>query len=203
MDKRKLHYLKAFGFEYIQENKHIFQIDFNYQELNEKIRTCSLCHFSKLRKKSLINNDVKKAKIIVYQAYIDKEENESGEFFASKLKQDFLKLCKEHLNLEKEDIYASYMLKCFSNFKTDDNALKLCLPYFYNELNFVNSKIILCLGKEAFFSLGFDNFERYKGEWLHFGECFVMPTYDLEFLSKNPSLFVEFIEDIKKIKGRL
>ncbi|RKO65201.1 hypothetical protein CKA54_01890 [Campylobacter sp. P255] len=203
MNKRSLHYLKAFGFEYFNEQRKIRHLNLSFSELNERVKNCRLCHFSKLRKYTLMEKEVKNAKILIYQAFIDKEENESGKFFASKNKQELLKLCKELLNLTENEIYFSYMFKCFSNFKFDEQAMRLCLPYFYNELDFVKTKMILCLGKEAFFGLGFKDFQRYKGQCLHFNHCLLMPSYDLNFLSKNPSFYAEFLEDIKKIKGYL
>ncbi|OCX42358.1 hypothetical protein A7X81_03990 [Campylobacter ornithocola] len=203
MNKRSLYYLKAFGFEYFNDQRQIKHCNLSFKELNERIRACNLCYFSKLRKHSLMEKEAKNAKILIYQAFIDKEENESGEFFASKNKQEFLRLCKELLNLKEDEIYFSYMFKCFSNFKVDDQALKLCLPYFYNELEFVKAKIILCLGQEAFVSLGFENFQKYKGQYMRYNNALLLPSYDLEFLNKNPSFYVDFIEDIKKIKGYL
>ncbi|EAK9956256.1 TPA: hypothetical protein R6R46_001252 [Campylobacter lari] len=203
MNKRSLYYLKAFGYEYFDEQKQIRHFNLSFKELNERVKTCNLCHFSKLRKYSLIEKEAKNAKILIYQAFIDKEENESGKFFASKNKQEFLRLCKDLLNLKEDEIYFSYMFKCFSNFKIDDQALKLCLPYFYNELDFIKAKIILCLGQEAFASLGFGNFQKYKGQCMRFNNALLLSSYDLNFLSKNPSFYTEFIEDIKKIKGYL
>ncbi|CAM4040113.1 uracil-DNA glycosylase family protein [Campylobacter armoricus] len=203
MDKRKLYYLKAFGFEYIEEQIKIKNFDLNFQELREKIKNCKLCHFSKQRKNVLMEKEAKNAKILIFQSFIDKDENESGKLFASKSKQEFLRVCKEFLNLNEDDIYFSYMLKCFSNFKVEEQALKSCLPYFYNELELIKTKLILCLGKEAFNGLGFENFEKYKGQWLRFNDMLLLSTYDLNFVSKNPSFYAEFIDDIKKIKGYL
>lgn len=203
MDKRNLHYLKAFGFEYIEEIKDIERLNLSFEQLQNAVKKCTLCNFSKLRKHSLMEKEVKKAKILIFQNYADKEENESGKLFASKLKQDFLHNFQEILNLKEEEIYFSYMLKCFSNFKFDENAVKFCLPYFYNELEFINPKMIFCLGEEAFLSLGFENFKVHIGQWIRFNQYFIMPYYDLNYLSKNPSLYANFIEDIKKIKGCL
>ncbi|MCR6594078.1 uracil-DNA glycosylase family protein [Campylobacter insulaenigrae] len=203
MDKRRLYYLKAFGFEYLEEVKRNKGTNISFEELQNSVRKCTLCNFSKLRKKSLIEKEVKKAKVLIFQTYIDKDENENGEFFASKLKQDFLLKFKELLDLSEDEIYFSYVLKCFSNFKFDKNSVEFCLPYFYSELEFIKPKIILCLGEEAFLSLGFENFKVYIGQWLRFNESLIMPNYDLDYLSKNPSLYANFIEDIKKIKGYL
>ncbi|AJC86063.1 uracil-DNA glycosylase family protein [Campylobacter sp. RM16704] len=203
MDKRNLHYLRAFGFEYIEEQMQFKKHDLNFEELKDKVKNCKLCHFSKLRKNILMEKEVKNAKIIIFQSFVDKDENESGKLFASKAKQELLQICKELLNLSENEIYFSYMIKCFSNFKIDEYAVNSCLPYFYSELEFIKAKLVLCLGKEAFAGLGFENFQKYKGQWLHFNNILLLPSYDLNFLNKNPSFYTEFIEDIKKIKGYL
>ncbi|MBF7047700.1 hypothetical protein IY804_06410, partial [Campylobacter volucris] len=100
MDKRNLHYLKAFGFEYIEEIKDIERLNLSFEQLQNAVKKCTLCNFSKLRKHSLMEKEVKKAKILIFQNYADKEENESGKLFASKLKQDFLHNFQEILNLK-------------------------------------------------------------------------------------------------------
>lgn len=203
MDLRTLHYLKAFGYSYISEKKDIKCSDLNFYELSQSIGKCTLCHYSKLRKKKLYQDEIKNAKLMIYQAFIDKEENESGKLFASKEKKELLVLCKDILNLNENEIYLSYMLKCFSNFELNQNALDLCLPYFFDELRLINPSMILCLGKEAFKSLGFVDFDKYRGECLKLNEKNIIVSYDLRFLSKNPSFYADFIEDIKKIKGYL
>lgn len=60
-----------------------------------------------------------------------------------------------------------------------------------------------CLGEYTFKSLGFKDYHILKGEVFAYKNFFIMPSYDLDFIEKNPSYEKNFIQDLKKIKGFL
>ncbi|EMV9652788.1 hypothetical protein AADV22_001764, partial [Campylobacter jejuni] len=55
----------------------------------------------------------------------------------------------------------------------------------------------------TFKSLGFKDYHILKGEVFAYKNFFIMPSYDLDFIEKNPSYEKNFIQDLKKIKGFL
>ena len=52
-------------------------------------------------------------------------------------------------------------------------------------------------------NLGFDDFKRLRGELFTHLKAWVMPTFSVEFIIKNPSFELEFLNDLSKIKGLL
>ncbi|EAL0015366.1 hypothetical protein BBY97_03050, partial [Campylobacter jejuni] len=107
------------------------------------------------------------------------------------------------LGLCDEDFYFSYLFKCFCNGKFDDFSLQSCLPFFWNELKLIQPAFLLCLGEYTFKNLGFKDYHILKGEVFAYKNFFIMPSYDLDFIEKNPSYEKNFIQDLKKIKGFL
>lgn len=199
---KKLYYLKAFGYEFLQDTNKNFK-NLTYDDLKEQISACQLCYLYKKRKNTPFPKDVKKVDLFIINSFISKEENESGRVLSSKngLKlQDFL---QKYLNLTVDDYYISYLYKCFCEGKNDELALKNCLPYMHSEIFLLKPKIILCLGENTFNSLGFSNFKALRGNAFIFLNTWFLTSFDMDFISKNPSLEQEFIDDLTKIKAFL
>ena len=200
---RELHYLKAMGYDFIDENlKNDFWIK-NFKELQNSVQNCTLCHFSKTRKHSLIEKEQKQVKLLILASFAQKSENESGILLDSSRGKKLKKLLQEIIGLNRENFYFSYLFKCFSYSKFDNFSLQSCLPFFWSELKLIKPKIILCLGEYAFEGLGFKDFKALRGEIFAYENFFIMPSFELEFIEKNPSYEKDFINDLKKLKGFL
>ncbi|MBK1971163.1 uracil-DNA glycosylase family protein [Campylobacter sp. TTU-622] len=200
---RDLHYLKAMGYSFLKDFPYKNEYNISFANLNNNVKQCTLCHFSKNRKNSLMEKVQKKVNLMILTSHGDKSENESGILLNShkgSLLKEYLKL---YLNLEEKDFYFSYLFKCFDYRKNDDFSLQSCLPFFYNELNLIKPKILLCLGEYAFQSLGLKDFNILRGEIFSYKNFFILPSFELDFIEKNPSYEQKFIEDLKKLKGFL
>lgn len=204
MNKLKvLHYLKAFGYEFIDKNLHFSSSKENdFLELKQRIEACRLCQLSKKRQHSLIANKFEKTKLMILDSFASKSENESGILLNSMKGRKLLELLKEHLKLEAHDFYLAYVYKCFTS-QNDAFALKQCLPYFWAEFKLCSPKILLILGKESFENIGFDEYESLKGELFSHQNTWVLPSFDVDFILKNPSFEKDFIKDLNKIKALL
>lgn len=200
---RSLHYLKAMGYNFI-EKTHPKQKKINdFKSLYLNASTCTLCNFSKLRKHSLMEKKQRSVKLFILGNCAQKSENESGillESHRGKLLQNEI---KNTLRLDRDEFYFSYLFKCFSDGKNDDFSLQSCLPFFWSELELIQPKILLCLGEYVFRSLGFSNFNDIRGEIFPYKNFFILTSFSLEFLERNPSKKEHFINDLMKIKGYL
>lgn len=205
---RELHYLKAMGYDFIDENlknenlKNDFSVK-NFKDLQNSVKNCTLCHFSKTRRHVLMEKEQKSVKLLILASFAQKSENESGILLDSLRGENLKKILQEILGLKRENFYFSYLFKCFSYSKFDNFSLQSCLPFFWNELKLVKPKIVLCLGEYAFEGLGFKNFNALRGEIFAYEDFFIMPSFELEFIEKNPSYKKDFIDDLKKLKGFL
>ncbi|WP_300702535.1 uracil-DNA glycosylase family protein [uncultured Campylobacter sp.] len=196
---RALYYLKAFGYDFFEKADEDYKYT-SYENLKEQIYSCELCSYSKKRKHIFFPRKKKDMKIFIIDSFIKKSENENGIFMSSTQNTKLKTLLKQHLNLEEKDYYISYIYKCFCDEKNDDFALKQCVPYVFAELSLLKPDFILCLGENAFNALGFSDFKRLRGEFFIFFNAWFLPSFDINFITKNPSLEENFIDDLNKIK---
>ncbi|MBZ7938579.1 hypothetical protein H2278_06635 [Campylobacter sp. W0018] len=200
---RSLYYLKAMGYNFTDKPSHIQPKIKNFENLRSNIQKCNLCHFSKFRRFTLMENQLKPVNLMILDTFGQKIENENGYILESKKGKTLQSYIYNILGLKKEQFYFSYLLKCFSNGKFDDFSLQSCLPFFWNEVELLQPKFVLCLGEYAFNSLGFSDFNALRGEIFTHKNFFFMASFNLEFIEKNPSYKKDFMEDLKKIKGFL
>lgn len=200
---RNLHYLKSFGYEFVSKELNFTSKESDFAHLRASVSRCELCSLSKKRHHSLIEPHLKPAKLMILDTFADKSEDESGSLLLSNKGEKLLKLLKTALNLSQDEIFLSYVYKCFSGGKNDANALSSCLPYFWSEFCLVKPRVLLVLGEDSFENLGFDDFKRLRGELFTHLKAWVMPTFSVEFIIKNPSFELEFLNDLSKIKGLL
>lgn len=200
---RSLYYLKAMGYNFTDKPSNIQPKIKNFENLRSNIQKCNLCHFSKFRRFTLMENQLKPVNLMILDTFGQKIENENGYILESKKGKTLQSYIYNILGLKKEQFYFSYLLKCFSNGKFDDFSLQSCLPFFWNEVELLQPKFVLCLGEYAFNSLGFSDFNALRGEIFTHKNFFFMASFDLEFIEKNPSYKKDFMEDLKKIKGFL
>ena len=200
---RNLYYLKSFGYEFVSKELKFQSIQSNFANLKSTISRCELCSLSKKREKPLIESEFKLAKVMIIGSFASKDESKSGILLACEQGEMLLNALKSTLGLEKSEIYMSYIYKCFCGSKNDALARQQCLPYLWREFELVKPRILLVLGEDSFENLGFDDFKRLRGELFTHKNAWIMPTFSLEFVLKNPSFESEFINDLNKIKGLL
>lgn len=200
---RNLHYLKSFGYEFVSKELNFTSKESDFAHLRASVSRCELCSLSKKRHHSLIEPHLKPAKLMILDTFADKSEDESGSLLLSNKGEKLLNLLKTALNLSQDDFFLSYVYKCFSGGKNDASALSSCLPYFWSEFYLVKPRVLLVLGEDSFENLGFDDFKKLRGELFTHLKAWVMPTFSVEFIIKNPSFELEFLNDLSKIKGLL
>ena len=200
---RNLHYLKSFGYEFVSKELNFPSKESDFANLRASVSHCELCGLSKKRAHSLIEPHLKPAKLMVLDSFADKNEDKSGVLLDSSKGEKFLTLLKNVLNLSADEIFLSYVYKCFGGGKNDAFALSACLPYFWSEFHLVKPRVLLILGEDSFVNLGFDDFKRLRGQvFSHLG-AWLLATFSVEFILKNPSFECEFVDDLSKIKGFL
>ncbi|WP_170999723.1 uracil-DNA glycosylase family protein [Campylobacter aviculae] len=200
---RSLHYLRAMGYNFIDETNKIKIKIQNFQDLKTNIQKCNLCHFSKSRRFILMESEIKNAKLMIVDTLEQNIENENNDILESKKGKILQNYINDILGLKKDQFYFSHLFKCYPNGKFDDFSLQSCLPFFWNEVELLQPKFILCLGEYTFNGLGFSNFNVLRGEIFTHEKFFFMASFELEFIEKNPSYEKFFIQDLQKIKGFL
>ena len=136
-------------------------------------------------------------------------QNKTGDLLSSKLVLEFKNELINTLNLNEDDLYFTFMVKCHSNkdIKPYDESFQRCKPYLFDEIEKLNPKLILAMGDECLSAI-FEDFEMSSLETLHgyvlkYKKNFVLPMFDLDFVRLNPAKKEFFLNDIKKIKELL
>jgi len=214
---RSLYYLKAFGYDFcakdslkwdenfkrLNENLNFSQRKQKFRALKAQISNCQLCALSKKRSKSLFKADFKPFSLMIIKEFISKKESQNESFFQSTQGKELENLLLKELDLKENELYLSSIYKCFNDEKPDFNALNQCLPYIFEEIKLLRPKFILILGQEVFEALGFIGFKEHRGYFLKLLNALALPSFDLDFLAKNPSHKQEFIKDLQKFKPYL
>lgn len=204
----KLLFLKAIGYNFIDENflnLSKYQDYSDIAELNNEIKKCSLCFLRNSSKCVATGFGNKNSKImfVAFSIKFDLFESTAGKILQNAI--------KEGLNLEKDNVYISSLLRCEISQNDAKNpalerSFELCRPYLLEEIRLIKPKIIITLGEEAFMRL-YPNlltkggFSGIRGSILKDDSRFIMPTFSPEWISKNPSFEKIYIDDLRKIKG--
>ncbi len=195
--------------ERIESNfeNNLFQEDFQkartLEELNSMICDCQKCALGKTRNKFVFGVGNPNAVAMLIGEAPGADEDAQGEPFvgrAGKLLNDILKA----VNLKREDVYIANILKCRPPNNRDPlpSEEETCMPYLQKQIELINPKIILCLGRIAangllgkklsLAALRESNYE--------FNGIKVMATYHPEALLRNPHWKRGCWEDFKKFR---
>ena len=131
----------------------IFQTTSNslnsYQELNDIVKNCSKCPASTIRRQSIFGKGDLYPKLMVIGEGPGKDEDFQNDLFVGKSGQ-YLERWLNAINLDfKKDIYFTNVVKCFSNSNPTKEMVDTCLPYLKQQIELIEPKTILVLGKIA------------------------------------------------------
>lgn len=210
---RQLHYLKAFGYRYINpsfgsqiEN----DVPGDIKELEEQIKNCNLCELCKSRNNALVGSGKLDSKVMFISGAPSVSEDISGRFLEGSIGERFCKLVYEILGFNKHEFYMTSIIKC----KLPQNNLaislsyELCKPYLMSQIDIISPKVIVALGESVFLNLinnleRTNSFESIRGNILRFKNSYLMATYSPAWVLKNPSKEQALIDDLNRIKGLL
>ncbi len=135
-----------------------------------------------------------------------RDEDEKGEPFvgrAGQLLTDIIKAMK----LTRDDVYISNVVKCRppENRNPDPEELDACRPYIRQQVEIIQPKVIVTLGKFALQSLTEKSYgiTATRGQWLEYNGVKVMPTYHPAYLLRTPSAKKDVWNDMKLVMAEL
>jgi len=180
-----------------------FQKAESIEELNSLIKECQKCPLGKTRNKFVYGVGNPKAHAMLVGEAPGADEDAQGEPFvgrAGKLLNDILKA----INLERNEVYIANILKCRPPGNRDPQPFEMetCIPYLHKQIELINPKIILCLGRVA--ANGLLNKKLSLGDLRNniyeFNGINVMATYHPAALLRNPGWKRGCWEDVQKFK---
>lgn len=199
------------------ESYHTEKMD-NPKTLEEKLNACSsleelqvLCEKADELKTDLENTNLvfgvgnPHADLMLVGEAPGQEEDRQGEPFVGKAGQLLNKILAA-INFEREDVYIGNILKHRppGNRNPNPDERLRSLPYLLRQIDLINPKIILCLGKVAGTTLlkKEDSLRNLRGKFYPFHGAELTVTYHPAALLRNPQWKRPTWEDIQKVRER-
>lgn len=202
-----LNNLKSYGYSYHDnfeikiENTNSLHLSNNLNDLENSVKNCFLCELSKTRKNALFSYGSKDSQLMFLADEPSKTEDELNSFYVGKSGEMLEKMIENVLEIKKEEVYLTSLLKCHSQNRANKINFDTCKDYFFKELEIVNPKLIVILGETAHnYLLKNSDFLIDRGKFLNFDKYQTISIYSPSFLLRNPSLKKDTFHDMLKIK---
>jgi len=207
---KHLYNLKAAGVEYFEgfESKEM-KIDMPgaLEELEKICKNCTLCNLSKTRTNVVFGEGNPKAKLMLIGEGPGEMEDKTGRPFVGRAGQLLTKIINNVLNLDRKEIYIANIVKCRppNNRVPTIEEAETCKPYLLKQIEIINPKILVCLGKTAFMYLLDSDLPitKVRGLVFEFKGKKVIPTFHPSYLLRNPSAKKDAYKDFLLIKSML
>jgi len=178
----------------------------DWTELQRIATACTKCRLAKTRTQVVYGVGNPKADLMFIGEAPGRDEDLQGKPFvgrAGALLTDIIKAMK----LTRDDVYIANVIKCRppENRNPEPDELDACRPFIRRQIDMIQPKVIVTLGRFALQSLLEKAFSisAVRGTWLDYNGIKVMPTYHPAYLLRNPSAKKEVWQDMKKVMTEL
>ena len=207
---RELELLREFGYTHLDISAVGGLKPAATPDLLDELRTialaCDKCRLSKSRTQVVYGVGNPKADLMFIGEAPGRDEDLQGEPFvgrAGQLLTDIIKAMK----LTRDDVYIANVIKCRppENRNPEPDELDACRPYIRQQVEIIQPKVIVTLGRFALQSLTEKGYaiSSTRGQWLEYNGVKVMPTYHPAYLLRNPAAKKEVWADMKKVMAEL
>lgn len=174
--------------------------------LRAEIGECTRCPLHKGRTNLVFGVGNPQASLMFVGEGPGADEDLKGEPFVGRAGQLLTKMI-EAMGLQRQDVYIANVVKCRppGNRNPEPVEIDTCLPYLKNQIEIIQPKIIVALGKFAAQTLLQTEIPitKLRGEFHDYGGAKMMPTYHPAFLLRNPTMKRAVWEDLKKVMSVL
>jgi DNA polymerase len=172
-------------------------------QLNSMICNCTKCSLGYTRKSFVFGVGNPKAEVVMVGEAPGADEDEQGEPFVGRAGQLLNKIL-EAIHFKREEVYICNILKCRppNNRDPQPDEIEQCEPHLWKQLELLNPKIILCLGRIAAQALLKTNasLSTLRGKVHNYRGIKLMVTYHPAALLRNPNWKRPAWEDVQKFR---
>lgn len=179
---------------------------YDWTELEEKCGLCRQCELSKTRHHVVFGVGAKDASIMFIGEGPGEQEDLQGEPFvgpAGKLLDDMLSI----IDLDRTNCYIANIVKCRPPHNRDplDAEQDACIGYLRNQVNLVQPKVIVCLGRIAAKRVLYPEYRitQEHGTWIQRNGIWMTAIYHPSALLRDVSKRPDTFEDLLEIKRKL
>jgi len=208
---QNLYRLKAIGFGYIDHFdiniKQNIEKPSSLSELSQSITSCHLCDLSKSRSQSMYGYGNENADLFLVDYTVSQTQDSTNSFFCARSGETLKKMIENVLLLSIDDLFLTHAIKCkpLQSNKPSSSEWNSCKNYLFTQIEFVNPKVLVTLGPDAYSHLTGDtnNFENVRGHVIEYKNYKLIPIYHPQYLLRNPELKKITLNDLKTIKSCL
>lgn len=199
-----LYLLKSFGLNYTEQSfsnsLESYRSSKDIHILRQNLGDCHLCSLSKSRHNLLFGFGDIHANVLFLTDMPTALEDERGHFFAGNSGELLQKMIEGSLNIPKERIYITSVLKCRGN--ASDQEVAVCKEFLFKQLNFIKPKLLVVLGESAYYHLSGESIaiDSVRGKIINFMGYNLLVMYEPSFIMRNPSKKRDAYHDMLRIK---
>ena len=201
-EKKVLKEVDLFGNETIKKQE--WEFSESLAELNEMIHDCKKCQLWETRTNFVFGVGNPNADIVVIGEAPGADEDAKGEPFVGRAGQLLNKIL-EATGFQREEVFICNILKSRppGNRNPLPNEVEACKPYLDKQLELINPKLILLLGRVAAESLlkAKDPLNKLRGKTHDYKGWKVRITFHPAALLRNPNWKKDTWEDMKQFKA--
>ncbi len=175
-------------------------------ELQAIVTACEKCRLAKTRTQVVYGVGSPNADLMFIGEAPGRDEDIQGEPFVGRAGQLLTEIIKA-MKLTRDDVYIANVIKCRppENRNPEQDELDMCRPYIRQQVEIIQPRVIVTLGRFALQSLTEKGFaiSSVRGQWLDYNGVKVMPTYHPAYLLRNPAAKKEVWADMKKVMSEL
>ena len=179
----------------------------NWQDLELRCAQCRKCALADGRTNLVFGAGVKDAEVMFVGEGPGEQEDLKGEPFVGKagmLLDDMLSL----IGLSRQsNFYIANIVKCRPPQNRDplNTEQDACFPWLEEQIDLVQPKIIICLGRVAAQRLIKSDFKisQEHGQWFRRGDAFITAIYHPAALLRSPEKKPETFVDLRAIRAKI
>ena len=191
---QNLYRLKSVGFEYIDHfninEKTSYALPATLQELAANINSCHLCDLSKSRTQSMSGQGSDSATLMIIDYTVSQSQDNANDYYAGRAGETLKNMIEKVILLSIDEIFYTHCVKCkpLNTNKPSPSEFNSCKGYLYSQIEFIQPKVIVTLGEDAYSHLSGDNdnFENVRGHVISFRDTKLVPIYHPSYLLRNP-----------------
>jgi len=173
-------------------------------DLGPDCRRCKLCTLG--RSQVVFGVGHPKARLMFVGEAPGEEEDRRGEPFVGRAGQLLTKII-EAIGLSRDQVYIANVIKCRppGNRNPENDEVASCEPFLFRQIDAIQPKVIVPLGKFAAQSLlkTMEPITKLRGRQFDYRGAVLIPTFHPAYLLRNPSSKREVWEDMKKVRSIL
>ena len=174
------------------------------EELSDAIENCMRCKLGDTRNHLVFGSGSKDAKLVIIGEAPGAEEDKQGVPFVGRAGQMLTKMIENVIEVPRQEVFICNILKCRppENRNPEEDEISCCEPYLKKQLEIINPKLILTLGKFASqWLLQSDTpISKLRGRFSSYHGIPCLPTFHPAYLLRNAKQKKFVHEDLLKVK---